>query len=95
MIRGNTYATTQATPEAYGVNLAAELTGTGVTVNIYRPGTVGTAMQAWIREQDPARIGAALSQRFRRSHAEGTLITPEQSAAALLTRLSGDDTGGT
>jgi NAD(P)-dependent dehydrogenase (short-subunit alcohol dehydrogenase family) len=29
------------------VNLAAELRGTGVTVNVYRPGVVDTAMQAW------------------------------------------------
>ena len=32
-------------------------------------------------------------QRFNRNYAEGTLITPEYSAAALLARLAGDDTG--
>jgi NAD(P)-dependent dehydrogenase (short-subunit alcohol dehydrogenase family) len=79
--------------EAHTVNLAAELTGTGVTVNAYRPGGVDTAMQAWIRRQDPGRIGAGRHERFNRNYAEGTLITPEHSAAALLAYLAGDDTG--
>lgn len=93
MIGGNAYAATKAALEAHTVNLAAELRGSGVTVNAYRPGGVDTAMQAWIRQQDPERIGAALHERFNRSHAEGTLISPERSAAALLGYLSGDDTG--
>ncbi len=92
MVRGNAYAATKAALEAHTVNLAAELTGTGVTVNVYRPGGVDTAMQAWIRNQDPERIGA-LHERFNRNYAAGTLITPGQSAAALLDRLAGDDTG--
>jgi NAD(P)-dependent dehydrogenase (short-subunit alcohol dehydrogenase family) len=93
MVRGNAYATTKAALEAHTLNLAAELRGTGVTVNAYRPGGVDTAMQAWIRRQAPERIGAALHERFNRSHADGTLITPEHSAAALLTHLADDDTG--
>ena len=93
MIRGNAYATSKAALEAHTVSLAAELRGTGVTVNVYRPGTVDTAMQASIREQDPERIGVALSERFRQNYAAGMLITPEQSAAALLAHLDGDDTG--
>ena len=93
MIRGNAYATTKAALEAHTVNLAAELRGTGVTVNAYRPGGVDTAMQAWIRRQDPGRIGAGLHERFNRNYAEGSLITPEHSAAVLLAHLAGDDTG--
>jgi NAD(P)-dependent dehydrogenase (short-subunit alcohol dehydrogenase family) len=93
MVRGNAYATTKAALEAHTVNLAAELRGTGVTVNAYRPGGGDTAMQAWIRQQDPERIGADLHERFNRNFAEGTLITPEHSAAALLAHLAGDDTG--
>jgi NAD(P)-dependent dehydrogenase (short-subunit alcohol dehydrogenase family) len=93
MIRGNAYATTKAALEAHTVNLAAELRGTGVTVNAYRPGGVDTAMQAWIRQQNPERIGAGLHERFNRNHAEGSLITPEHSAAVLLVHLAGDDTG--
>ena len=93
MVRGNVYATTKAALEAHTVNLAEELAGTGVTVNVYRPGMVDTAMQAWIRGQDPGRIGAGLHERFNRSFAQGMLIAPAESAAALLARLAGDDTG--
>ena len=92
MVRGNAYATTKAALEAHTVNLAAELAGTGVTVNVYRPGGVDTAMQAWIRSQDPERIGG-LHERFNRNFAEGALITPGHSAAGLLAHLAGDDTG--
>lgn len=64
MVRANAYATTKAALEAHTVNLAAELRGSGVTVNAYRPGGVDTAMQAWIRQQDPGRIGGAMHERF-------------------------------
>lgn len=50
-------------------------------------------MQAWIRQQAPGRIGAGLHERFSRNYAEGTLITPERSAAALLAYLADDGTG--
>ncbi|HUA30249.1 MAG TPA: SDR family NAD(P)-dependent oxidoreductase [Streptosporangiaceae bacterium] len=93
MVRFNAYAATKAALEAHTVNLAAELRGTGVTVNVFRPGGVDTAMQAWIRQQDPGRIGAAVHERFTQSFADGTLITPGQSAAALIAHLGGDDTG--
>ena len=93
MVRGNAYAATKAALEAHTLNLAAELNGTGVTVNAYRPGGVDTAMQAWIRGQDPDRIGTALHTRFNQTFTEGALITPERSAAALITHLGGDDTG--
>ena len=53
MLRANAYATSKAALEAHAVNLAAELAGSGVTVNVFRPGGVDTAMQAWIRDQDP------------------------------------------
>ena len=93
MIRANAYATTKAALEAHTLNLAAELRGTGVTVNVYRPGRVDTAMQAWIRDQDPGRIGSELHEQFTRWGAEGILITPEHSAAVLIAHLGGDDTG--
>jgi short-subunit dehydrogenase len=93
MVRFNAYAATKAALEAHTVNLAAELRGTGVTVNAYRPGGVDTAMQAWIRQQDPERIGTAVHDRFNQNFAEGTLLTPGQSAAALVAHLGGDETG--
>jgi NAD(P)-dependent dehydrogenase (short-subunit alcohol dehydrogenase family) len=93
MVRANVYAATKAALEAHTVNLAAELRGTGVTVNVYRPGSVDTAMQAHIREQDPSRIGDSMHQRFARHVTDRLLITPEQSAASLVARLEGDATG--
>jgi NAD(P)-dependent dehydrogenase (short-subunit alcohol dehydrogenase family) len=93
MIGGNAYVTGKAALEAHTVNLAAELADSGVTVNVYRPGSVDTAMQAWIRDQDPDRIGAGLHQRFTRSYDEGTLTTPERSAKSLLDRLPSEATG--
>ena len=50
-------------------------------------------MQAWIRLQDPERIGTGLHERFSRNFAEGSLITPAHSAAALLAHLAPYDTG--
>ncbi|MCU1493674.1 MAG: putative oxidoreductase [Acidimicrobiaceae bacterium] len=93
MIGMNAYAAGKAALEAHTINLAAELAGSGVTVNAFGPGSVDTAMQAWIRGQEPAQIGAALHERFARSYAEGAMITPEQSARSLLPHLSSDATG--
>lgn len=90
---GNAYATTKSALEAHTRNLAAELAGTGVTVNVYRPGSVDTGMQAWIRDQSPDEIGAVLHRRFVRSHEQGDLLTPKRSAASLLRPLASDDTG--
>jgi NAD(P)-dependent dehydrogenase (short-subunit alcohol dehydrogenase family) len=91
MIGGNTYAATKAALEAHSRNLAAELDGTGVTVNVSRPGGVDTAMQGWIRSQDPQRIGAGLHNRFLSRYDSGGLITPQESANALLSHLLGED----
>jgi NAD(P)-dependent dehydrogenase (short-subunit alcohol dehydrogenase family) len=93
MLRANAYATSKAALEAHTVNLAAELDGTGVTVNAFRPGSVDTAMQAWIRGQDPAQVGAELHRRFTASYQDGNLISPQQSAQSLLAHLAGDGNG--
>ncbi|GAA4576803.1 SDR family NAD(P)-dependent oxidoreductase [Planotetraspora kaengkrachanensis] len=94
MIGANAYATAKAALEAHTVNLAAEVAGSGVTVNAFRPGRVDTAMQTWIRERDPEEIGAALHEQFTDYHRAG-LISPEESARSLVSRLPGDATGQT
>jgi NAD(P)-dependent dehydrogenase (short-subunit alcohol dehydrogenase family) len=93
MVGMNAYAATKAALEAHTLNLAAELAGTGVTVNVYRPGSVDTAMQGWIRSQPANEIGEALHDHFQVSYEQGSLITPEQSARSLVARLVGDSTG--
>ena len=93
MLRANAYATSKAALEAHTLNLAAELANTGITVNVFRPGSVDTAMQAWIRDQDPEQIGTALHQRFSDNYRQGALLTPDQSAASLLRRLPGQANG--
>jgi NAD(P)-dependent dehydrogenase (short-subunit alcohol dehydrogenase family) len=70
------------------------LLGTGVTVNAYRPGGVDTVMQAWIRQQDPGRIGSALHERFKESFAQGSLFTAEHSAAAVTALAHGQSSVG-
>jgi 3-oxoacyl-[acyl-carrier protein] reductase len=93
MVGMNAYAASKAALEAHTINLAAELVGSGVTVNAFRPGSVDTAMQAGIRAQDPARIGTRLHERFVRSYAERAMTTPEQSARSLIPHLFADGTG--
>lgn len=87
MVGANAYAATKAALEAHVVNLGAEVAGSGVEVNAFRPGAVDTAMQGWIRDQDPAEIGPDLHDRFVSRFDAGELITPERSAAALLDHL--------
>jgi NAD(P)-dependent dehydrogenase (short-subunit alcohol dehydrogenase family) len=93
MIGANAYATSKAALEAHTVNLAAEIVGSGVTVNVYRPGGVDTAMQGWIRSQPADHVGPALHERFIENYERGSLITPEESANSLLRRLPSDATG--
>jgi NAD(P)-dependent dehydrogenase (short-subunit alcohol dehydrogenase family) len=53
MIGANAYVHTKSALEAHTLNLAVEFAESGVTVNGYRPGSVDTAMQGFIREQPP------------------------------------------
>jgi 3-oxoacyl-[acyl-carrier protein] reductase len=93
MIGGNIYATSKTALEAHTLNLAAELAGTGIAVNVFRPGSVDTAMQAWIRGQQPDRIGAALHGRFVHAYERGELISAEQSADELVALLADSGSG--
>jgi 3-oxoacyl-[acyl-carrier protein] reductase len=94
VIGGNAYVTGKAALEVHPQSRRGT-GGSGVTVNAFRPGPPGTPVQAWIRGQDPARIGTALHDRFSRSYEAGILVTPEHSARSLLARLDSDATGQT
>ena len=89
----NAYAASKAALEAHTLGLAAELTGTGVTVNIARPGPVDTAMPAWILAQPPAQIGAGLHDRFVAMRDAGLMASPDQPAAVIADLITGDTTG--
>ncbi len=93
LIGANAYVATKSALEAHSLNLAAELTGTGVTVNVYRPGSVDTAMQATLRVDGLGRLDDATHARFLTNVAEDRLITPAQSARGLVDQLDGDATG--
>lgn len=87
MIGANAYVTGKGALEAYTLNLAAELAGSGVTVNVFRPGTPDTAIQAGLRSRDPAEIVAHPNDRSGQACPERSLITPQASARSLLTQL--------
>jgi NAD(P)-dependent dehydrogenase (short-subunit alcohol dehydrogenase family) len=89
----NAYAASKAALEAHTLGLAAELAGTGVTVNIVRPGPVDTAMPAWILAQPPTQIGAGLHDRFVAMHDADLLAAPDQPARMTADLVTGDTTG--
>jgi 3-oxoacyl-[acyl-carrier protein] reductase len=93
MVGLNAYVATKAALEAHTLNLAAELAGSGVTVNVYRPGSVDTTMQEWFRRQPPDEIGANLHDHFEAAYEQGALITPEHSARSLVAHIAGTATG--
>jgi NAD(P)-dependent dehydrogenase (short-subunit alcohol dehydrogenase family) len=89
MVGMTVYAASKAALEAHTLNLARELDGSGVTVNVYRPGGVDTPMQEWIRAQPPEQIGRQLHDRFVAMRSSGTLLTAQDSAARMRSRLAG------
>lgn len=89
----NAYVTSKSALEVHTVDLAAETAGTGVTVNVFRPGTVDTVMQGYVRQQDPGVVGAEVHARFVRAERDGSLRSADDVAAILLEHLAGDESG--
>ncbi|MFI9379750.1 SDR family NAD(P)-dependent oxidoreductase [Kutzneria sp. NPDC052558] len=93
LLGGNAYTTSKTAVEGHTINLAAELAGTGVTANVYRPGTVDTSMMAWVREQGGDYIDDRSAEFFAQMKERGDLLTPEQAADFLIAQLPGADNG--
>lgn len=93
LIGGNAYTTSKTAVEGHTVNLAAELAGTGVTVNVYRPGTVDTSMMTWVRDQGGDYIDDRAEEYFAQMKERGDLLTPKQAADFLLAQLPSEDNG--
>jgi NAD(P)-dependent dehydrogenase (short-subunit alcohol dehydrogenase family) len=93
IIRANAYLTSKAALEAHTLNLAAELADSGVTVNVFRPGAVDTAMFDFLCDS-PAMVGSPeLREWGLRVRAEGELTTPDEAARSLVAHLHTDTSG--
>jgi NAD(P)-dependent dehydrogenase (short-subunit alcohol dehydrogenase family) len=93
MPRGNAYVTSKAALEAHAINLAAEVAGSGVVVNVCRPGVLDTSQQSWLRRQGPEAIGETLHSRYTGFATGGRLEDPRKVARWLVARLDGTSTG--
>ncbi len=89
----NAYSTAKAAVEMFTLNLGAEIDGSGVTINALRPGATDTPMQTWMREQDPAKVGAGLPARFAEMQRLGIIKDAGLPAARVLALLRSDDNG--
>ena len=90
---GNIYAVCAAALEAHSVNLAAELTGTGITVNALRVQMMGASLRTWLAGVDPAAIDDPLIRRFILGQTDIGTVDFDRSAAILLGHLATTQTG--
>ncbi len=93
MPEANAYSVSKAALDMLTLNLADELEGTGVTVNLVRPGTTDTDMQVDVRTRPVEVAGERLISMFRNFHENGRLHSPELPAKLIVTLLAGDTTG--
>jgi NAD(P)-dependent dehydrogenase (short-subunit alcohol dehydrogenase family) len=90
---GNVYAACVAALEAHTVNLAAELAGTGITVNALRAHGAVTALQTWLAGVDPEVVDDPLIRRFVLDVAALEVAGPDRAAVGLVDQLVSTQTG--
>jgi NAD(P)-dependent dehydrogenase (short-subunit alcohol dehydrogenase family) len=90
---GNIYGACVAAVEAHTANLAAELTGTGITVNTLRAQKMGESLRAWLAAIDPDAIDDPLIRRFVHSQKDAGVADSGRQAATLLHHLVTAQTG--
>src|SRR3954463_14758747 len=84
MPSANAYSTSKAALDMFTLHLAAEVDGTGVTVNAVRPGVVDTDMQTFMRSMPREQVGERFHERFHGLHQRGELVAPADSARFLV-----------
>jgi NAD(P)-dependent dehydrogenase (short-subunit alcohol dehydrogenase family) len=90
---GNIYAACIAALEAHTVNLAAELSGTGITVNAVHAQKLGASLRTWLDGVDPEAIDDPLIRRFVLSQTAIGAVDSDRSAETLLDHLATTQTG--
>jgi 3-oxoacyl-[acyl-carrier protein] reductase len=90
--RLSAYAATKAAVVRFSETLAAELAGSGITVNSVAPGALNTRLLDEVLQAGPDRVGAAFHARAVQQKAEGG--TPLETGAELVAFLASDDSDG-
>lgn len=90
--RANAYSVGKAALNMLTLNLAAELRGTGVTVNAFRPGRLDTEMGSWFRSLPEDVLGPETYAMFHGA-GEAKLVDPASSARQLVELLMTERTG--
>ena len=89
----NAYSVAKAALEMFALNLAKELEGSGIYINVLRPGLMDTEMQAEARSQDPDVVGEAFVRKFNAFTANGLLRNPSEAAQVVLNIFHKEATG--